>query len=368
MSPKKRLPKNRQHPSGWRWKNGAWRYRVPKGLEHLWEGKTEYRLGSSEAEAYRAWHERIDLQGVDTDITSMAHLVDRYLAEVVPAKSPKTQESNRISLTRLRPVFGQMKPDDITPRHAYQYRDIVSRQNGATSANRDLEVLSHLLSMAVEWGVIDRNPVKGQVKKASIKPRDRLIEDWEIAEVLNLTEATDARTARNDRLVKLYIQLKLATGLRRGDLLRLRLGHLKADGIHVKPHKTAESSGRRLIITWDEGGELRALVDAIQQIPPRRIGDAYLFTTRAGKPFINEEDGRANAFDSLWQRFMQRVMTKTRVLERFQERDLRAKVGSESESLQAASERLGHSSTEITKRVYRRKPVSVTPLIRKRNG
>ena len=39
--------------------------------------------------------------------------------------------------------------------------------------------------------------------------------------------------------------------------------------------------------------------------------------------------------------------------ERFQERDLRAKVVSESASLVEASERLGHTDTGITQRVYR---------------
>ncbi len=47
---------------------------------------------------------------------------------------------------------------------------------------------------------------------------------------------------------------------------------------------------------------------------------------------------------------------------RFQERDLRAVVASKSSTLEEASERLGHAGTEITKRVYRRKPTMVKPL------
>ena len=48
---------------------------------------------------------------------------------------------------------------------------------------------------------------------------------------------------------------------------------------------------------------------------------------------------------------------------RFQERDLRAKVASDSDTLVEASERLGHASTEITQRVYSRKPVRVKLLL-----
>jgi len=180
--------------------------------------------------------------------------------------------------------------------------------------------------MAVEWGLINRNLLKGQVRKNSTPPRDRLVEDWEIAEALKVASP----------IVGLYIRLKLMTGLRRGDILRLRLPEIKEDGIHVQPHKTAKTTGKRLIIEWGEDDELQAVISGIQRLPPRRIGDAPLFVTRQGKPYI-KEDGSANAFDSLWQRFMRKALDQTNLTERFQERDLRAKVASESASLEEAA-------------------------------
>ena len=74
---------------------------------------------------------------------------------------------------------------------------------------------------------------------------------------------------------------------------------------------------------------------------------------------------RCNAFDSLWQRFMDRVMELTKVTDRFHEHDLRAKVASDSDTLEEASKRLS-SSLEITENVYRRKTVKVQPLQRKK--
>ena len=151
------------------------------------------------------------------------------------------------------------------------------------------------------------------------------------------------------------------TGLRRGDILRLKLSSIRDDGIHILLNKTKQGTGKRLIIEWDREGDMRALLDEILRIPPRRIGDAPLFVTRQGKPYTDNQ-GRCNAFDSLWQRFMDKVMETTNVSERFQERDLRAKVASDSDSLVEASERLGHADTAITQRVYRRKPVRIQPL------
>ncbi|MGD8615830.1 MAG: hypothetical protein PVI91_09230 [Gammaproteobacteria bacterium] len=133
------------------------------------------------------------------------------------------------------------------------------------------------------------------------------------------------------------------TGLRRGDILRIKRSSIKDDGIAVLLNKTRNSTGKRLIIQWDTEGDMRGLVDEILRMPPRRIGDAPLFVTRQGKPYINSH-GQCNAFDSLWQQFMDKVMETTKISERFQERDLRAKVASESDSLVEASERLGHAA------------------------
>ena len=58
-------------------------------------------------------------------------------------------------------------------------------------------------------------------------------------------------------------------------------------------------------------------------------------------------------------------MKSTNITDRFHEHDLRAKAASDSDTLEEASQRLSHSSTEITERVYRRKPVKVLPLERK---
>jgi len=357
MSPKKRNSENTPLPKRWRLKNGAYRYRVPPGLEHLWDGKKEFRLGATLSEAYRTWSERLET----TDpINTIDQLMDRYMLEVIPEKATGSQESNLHSIKKLRPVFGKMPPALIEPQHAYKYHDMASKKNGKTVAKHDIQLLRHLLTKAVEWGVIKTNPLLGQVRLPVTLPRDRFVEDWEIEEALSLTPKIKSRAVT---LAKLYVRFKLMTGLRRWDILKLKISQIKDDGIHVQPTKTKNTTGKRLIFEWDEEGEMRNLIDDILKLPPRRIGDVCLFTTRQGKSYINNQ-GKANAFDSLWQRYMNRVIELTNVEDKFQERDLRAKVASDSETLQEASERLGHGTTETTNKVYRRKPLRIKPLIK----
>jgi integrase len=329
--PKPRKPEHRSLPSRWRFKHGAYYFRVPRGLEAEWDGKQEFRLGSTVAEAYREWAMRLESA---EGIRLLGDLFDRYAAEVVPGKAPKTQLSNQLSLRRLRAVFGQVPVAALKPRHAYRYRDEVTRKHGAASANRDLEVLSHSLTKAVEWGILDNNPVKGQVRKNSIKRRERYVQDWEIHEALAVASP----------MLKAYIILKLLTGLRRGDLLRLQANHIRADGLHVTMSKTRS----RLVIEWT--AELREAVDAA--IASKMLASSpHVFCTRRGGRYIRS-DGSAPSFDSLWRRFMERVLRDTVVKERFQEKDLRKKTASDM-SADHAQRLLGHASGATTTRHYR---------------
>jgi len=358
MAPKKRNKENNPLPKGWRFRYGTYWYRVPPGLEREWDNKKEFRLGKSLAEAYKVWAERI--QPDTSALNNMRKIFDRYALEVIPEKAAKTQESNLISLKKLRPVFDVMQPQDIKPVYAYQYYDSKSKKHGNTAAKHDIQLLRHVLTKCVQWGLIDVNPLMGQIRLEGSKPRTRLVEDWEITECLNLKPKIKSRAVV---LAKLYIQLKLMTGLSRIDLLQLKLSDLKEDGIHYQRQKTKNTTGKRIIVEWTD--ELKELIDEIKKLAPYRIGDVYLFVTRKGKPYFDPETMKCNAFDSLWQRFMKRVMELTKVTERFHEHDLRAKAASDSETLEEASKLLGHSSTEITNRVYRRKPTTVTPLKRK---
>jgi len=355
---KKRLSKNKGYPKGWRLKNGAIRYRVPAGQEHLWDNKSEFTLGKTETEAYKVWVERLQL---NEDTFFFSELLDRYLYEVVPEKAYSTQYSNRIAIKNLRPVFGDMPITSLKPKHAYEYMDKTAKKRGKTAANHDYEVISHAYTKAVQWGLIDSNPFIGNVKKIKTSPRDRYIEDWEINEILALKPKIKSRSVA---LIKLFIRLVLMTGLTRIDILQLKLSDLKEDGIHFQRQKTNKKTGKRFIIEWGNG-ELKSLIEEIKSFPPHRIGNAHLFVTRQCKPYYNPETMKCNAFDSSWQRFRKRVMELTDITEHFTEHDLRAKVASDSDTLEEASARMTHSSSEITKRVYRRKAEKFSPLERK---
>lgn len=355
MAPRNRKPENKGLPKRWQFTHGAYYYRVPPGQEAQWDGKKRYRLGATLPEAYRTWSEKLTY--LANDIQTLAQAFERYLLEVVPTKAPKTQEDNARAIKRLTAVFGHMRPADILPRLVYKYVDkrIVDGKN-RTAAHREIEVLSHVLTKCVEWGTIDRHPFKGEVRLQGEAHRSRYIEDWEVIEAL----AMSSRRKRGSvRAIQAYIKVKLLTGMARSDLLRLQPAqHFKEDGIHIQRHKTAGTTGRRTIYEWTP--ELRAAVEEALDARPVDLAP-FLFCTREGKGYIDEKTGRTNGFDSMWQRFMARVMKETKVTERFTEHDLRAKAASDTESEEHARALLSHASIQTTRSIYRRKPERVKP-------
>ncbi len=346
--PRKRNKENLGLPARWKHQHGAYYYRVPIGMEPAWDGKKMFRLGKSLPEAYKTWADRI---GNLENARTVGQLLDRYALEVVPTKAKTTQAGNQIFIKALREAFGNAPLEAIKPKHIYQY---VDRRTKKIAAHREIEILSHAYTKAVQWGYLDRHPFKGEVRLEGEKPRTRYVEDWELEEALALEPK---RKSGSVLMIQAYLRIKLLTGLRRGDLLKLTMAQLQEDGIHVTPGKTESSSGKRIIIEWSD--ELRAAVEAAKAARP--VLSPFLFCTRRGKCYV-KEDGTANGWDSLWQRFMDRLLTETKLTQRFTEHDIRGKCASDAETLEHARALLAHADSRTTERVYRRKPERVKPL------
>lgn len=255
---------------------------------------------------------------------NMAAIIDRYIAEVIPTKSPKTQHENARQIKLLRDVFGKMQPDDITPPHVYQYLD----RRPPVSGNREKALLSNVFSFAIRWGVATNNPCK-LVKRNDETPRDRYVTDEEFKTVFDAMPIA----------IQIAMEFALLTGLRQGDILKLTIGNCTPEGLLVKTGKT----GRRMLFEWTP--ELIDLVNRAKAAPSS-IASLYLVKTTAGTRYTGD------GFRSIWQRVMKGQPC------RFTFHDIRAKASSDTPDKAL----LGHVSAGIQARVYQRTPVKVRPI------
>lgn len=352
--PRHRNKENAPLPKRWRRYHGAFYYQVPPGLEHAWDGKRQFRLGATLAEASKVWAARVERS---EKTTTVADALTRYELDVIPHKRPATQVGDRKRVPTLRRAFGHAHIDgDVKPHHIYQY--VTKNKHRLTAAHREVELLSHVFTMCVQWGLIDTHPWKGQVVfQREMKPRAqrRYVEDWEVLEVLSLVPR---RAHGSVLLCQAYIRLKLLTGLRQTDLLLLEPAkHFTDVGIDLTASKTQHTTGVRQIYAWTP--ELRRAVDLALAARPLDIAP-WLFCTAAGGCYVNA-DTEVRTFNRIWGNFMRRALKETKLKERFKERALRSKVASDAETLERARELLGHADARITKQVYRLKPTVLRP-------
>lgn len=354
--PKKRNPENKGFPPRWRVLHGAIYYNVPKGLESKWDGKKLFRLGSNPSEAYRTWADKVELPKSRKKI---GELIDRYLVEIVPQKAPATQRENKRYAEKLRPVFGDMYAEDFTPQDSYAY---VDKRSAKRAAKLEMAFLSHVFTKAVRWGDLDSHPTKGEVRFDDVKekesPKDRYVEDWELDEFHSLEPGRVGNDAT--LMLQAYAWIVEITGMSKGDILRIReKADCLEDGIHIGRHKTIERTGKITVYTWTQ--ELRDAVTFAKSVRPVDISP-WLFCNKRGKCYFNEEKGTASGFDSMWHRYMDRLIKETNLKERFTPHDIRAKAASDAVDDEHARKLMSHSNVAITRRVYRRKPEKVSPL------
>lgn len=95
-----------------------------------------------------------------------------------------------------RRVFGDNLLEPFASQLVYQYVDKRSVKKvdpvtgkttgGRIAAHREIELLSHAYTKAVQWGYISRHPFKNELRLEGERPRDRYVEDCESVEALSL--------------------------------------------------------------------------------------------------------------------------------------------------------------------------------------
>ena len=355
MPPKVRNRENKTLPKGWRYRRGLYLYRVPVAERYLWDDKSEFRLGKSLAEAHRTFSERIAKaeapKSAEYGFPTMAHLIDHYERVVTPTKAPATQRPEKQMLGKLRAIWGDMVPAAVTPVKINKVKHATAEKISATTANHHLRVLSHVFTMGIEWGVIASHPMTGKKVTRVKHPRKQhhIPTDEDIAK--SLTIAPD--------VIEAYVQIKIRTGLRQTDMLKLKRADIKEDGLHVTPSKTADTTGKSMI--FELSPDLRHWLHRACCANRQRVQSMWIFQTRDGKPYIDDADD-ASSFHSAWQRWQKKV--KAMGVTRYAERYLRNKVGDDSASDEDARERLNHGSIATTRKHYRTKPTKVSPIRR----
>jgi len=312
--------------------------------------RREIPLGTDLDEARIEWA-RLERKNVPNLQRLMGPIFDRYEREIIPGKSYRTQKDNAAELKNLRAAFDNAPIDAITPHVIAQYRDARSAK---TRGNREIALLSHIFNIAREWGLTEKENPCARVRRNKEKPRDYYAGN----DVWNAVYREACQELR-DAMDMAYL-----SGQRPADCLKPTTGDISDDYLHVAQGK----GGKRLRIRLRENGELTGLGAFIETLLERRslagIRTSTLITNAnglrmSGRMMRNRWD-EARAKAAVEADLAGDTALAIRIRQ-FQFRDIRPKAATEIEHISDASKLLGHSTEEMTKRVYRRIGEVVSP-------
>ena len=313
-------------PRGMLMKHGAFYLKATVAGKQKWT-----RLSDEYGEALRKYADLVGATAKPAETIGAA--IAHFLGVRAKDLKPDTIAGYEQSARRLIPIFGAMPVADLRRDQVYRY--LIERGNVA--ANRDRALLSavftHLINVGLHRGV---NPCVGLRYRNAETARQRYVSDAEFAKLVTELPRTLALMARWSYL----------TGMRESDMLALRLTDGSGEGVAYTPGKARKGKEKAVLMEWTD--ELR---EVWRQAAGLRIGAQPLFATRNGDHYSR------TSFQSTWQRWKKRIGIAD-----LRWHDIRRKTGSDSVTDQAATELLGHADGATTKRHYRAKPRSATPI------
>lgn len=191
---------------------------------------------------------------------TLDQLLARYDTEVLPLK-PRNARTQRQQLLWWRKELGYCLLSALTPAKIAECRDRLLREPTKTGRARSpatvvryLALLSQSLSVAMkEWGWIDDNPCRKVTKPKEPRGRVRFLDDHERERLLYA-----CLESRNQLLYPLVV-LAIATGMRRGEMLKLRWPQVNLERAVITLEETKNGERRNVPLTGHALEQMRKL-------------------------------------------------------------------------------------------------------------
>jgi integrase len=199
---------------------------------------------------------------------TIADLCERYHQDhsVAHKKPTSVTEEKRMMDKILIPKFGAKKVADVgRPDILKLHRSL---DQTPITANRILSLLSHMMTMAVKWGLRPEgvNPCRG-IPKFKEEPKERFLSPEEVGRLFAVLNVMGA----GDPVMAALFKLLVLTGARKGELLNLRW--VDVDLANRRLNLPDSKTGRKIVLLSD------AAVAVVAGIPMMN-GNPFVFPGR----------------------------------------------------------------------------------------
>ncbi len=206
------------------------------------------------------------------------------------SKANKARSSYERDITtiekHLLPQWGHTDLSRITPKMIEDYKTMRLQSVLASTVNRDLNTVKHMFRMAVEWGHLKEQPTKSTKWMKTSKGLFRFLSKEEADTFLRACASSD-----NPHLYSIIV-VAMHTGMRRGEILRLRW-------------QDVDFKGNKIDVVSGTGGHtknyesrvipMNGFLRDVLRKHPRHIDSPYVFFASNGQPFADVDTSFATA-------------------------------------------------------------------------
>ncbi len=211
-------------------------------------------------------------------------IIDRYEREGMGSLSERTVRDYRRHIARLRTAFGSRTVGQLSKSDIEGFLRVPEGVKGGLHRNRQIAVLSSMLSKAMDWGWATYNVCSG-VRRNTSEKEERNLTEQEFEGVRKLAAPR----------VRLAMDLAMLTRQPQGNLLTLRWDQV---GEHVIRFRNKARRKVEVEIT----PEIRKVLDECRKLSPN---GEYVISKRKHKKSVG---GRytTDGFRAIWQRMMRK--------------------------------------------------------------
>ncbi|MBN2379042.1 site-specific integrase [candidate division WOR-3 bacterium] len=218
----------------------------------------------------------------DKRVTTFSGLKSEYVPYAKDNKATSTSEREKYTMRTLSRAFGSRKLKEITVHEIERFMQRRRKDVKPESVNRELALLRHMLTKAVDWGYLKENPGKKVRPFKESSGRIRFLTDCERERLL------DACKQSKNTLLYPIVLTALSTGMRKGEMQRLTWDDVNLPKGIITVKETKNNEIRHIPISKD-------LLPVLHGLHIERPHSRYVFSRPDGQAYGNWRRSFENA-------------------------------------------------------------------------
>ena len=273
---------------------------------------------------------RADEKARNAVITFDTLFNDHYLPYVKQRKRSWDRDEELYRL-RIKDVFGAKRLNQVRRLQIQTFHSSLLEQGlAAATANHHIKLIRHMLNLAVEWEMLDKNPASRIHMFAEDNQIERYMNDEQLASLLNVLRTDSSRSVC---LISMFL---LATGCRLNEALSATWSQVDKDKRVWRIPASNSKSKRMRPVPLNE-----TALDVLNQLTTEGVYEHLFINRKTKKPYVN--------IAKVWERLRSEAG-----LPHLRLHDLRHQAASNlinsGSSLYVVQQILGHSDPSVTQR------------------